>query len=110
MSKHTHHHTLQVSKAVYASTTKSQLNLNKQRANESQPALTYPDISFAVENFEEAFESLVMSRLQGMHTHCYITDRDIATALAVHVHVLQLLHAHSNASEQDVAGHHSGCR
>ena len=50
---------LQVSKAVFASTTKSQLNLNNQRANESNPTLTYPDISFAVENFEEAFESLV---------------------------------------------------
>lgn len=50
---------LQVSKAVFASTTKSQLNLNNQRADESDPTLTYPDISFAVEGFEEAFESLV---------------------------------------------------
>lgn len=50
---------LQVSKAVYASTTKSQLNLNKKRADDANPTLTYPDISFAVENFEEAFESLV---------------------------------------------------
>ena len=50
---------LQISKAVYASTTKSQLNLNNQRASEHNPTVTYPDISFAVENFEEAFESLV---------------------------------------------------
>ena len=58
----------QVSKAVYASTTKSQLNLDKRRANDPNPTVTYPDISFAVDNFEEAFESLVcfalhMSRL-----------------------------------------------
>lgn len=50
---------LQVSKAVYASTAKSQLNLNNKRANDATPTLTYPDISFAVENYEEAFESLV---------------------------------------------------
>lgn len=53
---------LQVSKAVFASTTKSQLNLKNQRVDESNPTLTYPDISFAVENFEEAFESLVSLR------------------------------------------------
>lgn len=50
---------LQVRKAVYASTTKSQLNLNNQKVEESNPNLTYPDMSFAVDNFEEAFESLV---------------------------------------------------
>ena len=54
---------LQVSKAVYASTTKTQLNLDKRRERESNPLVTYPDIAFAVENFEEAFESLVCSPL-----------------------------------------------
>ncbi|KAL0045379.1 hypothetical protein WJX82_005344 [Trebouxia sp. C0006] len=54
-------HVVQVSKAVYASTTKSQLNLNNKRANDANPTLTYPDISFAVENFEEAFESLLLT-------------------------------------------------
>ena len=44
---------------MYASTTKSQLNLNNKRADDANPTLTYPDISLAVENFEEAFESLV---------------------------------------------------
>lgn len=60
--------TVEVSKAVYASTTKSQLNLNNQRANESAPTLTYPDISFAVENFEEAFESLLLTQ----PSQCYL--------------------------------------
>ena len=62
---------LQVSKAVFASTTKSQLNLNNQRADESNPTLTYPDISFAVENFEEAFESLVrLHKAASWLCHC----------------------------------------
>ncbi|KAL3143466.1 hypothetical protein ABBQ38_002277 [Trebouxia sp. C0009 RCD-2024] len=60
--------TVQVTKAVFASTTKSQLNLNNQRANESNPTLTYPDISFAVENFEEAFESLMLTQ----PSQCYL--------------------------------------
>lgn len=51
--------TLQVSKAVYASTTKSQLSLTNRKIDEANPSLTYPDMSFAVDNFEEAFESLV---------------------------------------------------
>ena len=52
-------HGLQVRKAVYASTTKSQLNLTNRKVEESNPSLTYPDMSFAVDNFEEAFDSLV---------------------------------------------------
>lgn len=54
-------HVVQVSKAVYASTTKSQLNLKNKKGNDANPTLTYPDISFAVENFEEAFESLLLT-------------------------------------------------
>lgn len=61
-------HTVQVSKAVYASTTKSQLNLNSKRADDANPTLTYPDISFAVENFEEAFESLLLTEPK----QCYL--------------------------------------
>ncbi|DBA75282.1 hypothetical protein WJX77_005189 [Trebouxia sp. C0004] len=61
-------HVVQVSKAVYASTTKSQLNLNNKRANDANPTLTYPDISFAVENFEEAFESLLLTEPK----QCYL--------------------------------------
>ena len=52
---------LQVTKSVYASTTKSQLNLNNRKAEQSAPTLTYPDMSFAVDNFDEAFESLVLA-------------------------------------------------
>ncbi|DBA87122.1 TPA: hypothetical protein ACH3X2_005227 [Trebouxia sp. C0005] len=61
-------HVVQVSKAVYASTAKSQLNLNNKRANDATPTLTYPDISFAVENYEEAFESLLLTEPK----QCYL--------------------------------------
>lgn len=52
-------HALQVRKAVYASTTKSQLNLTNRKMEETNPTMTFPDMSFAVDNFEEAFDSLV---------------------------------------------------
>ncbi len=70
---------------MYASTTKSQLNLNNRRVNEANPTLTYPDISFAVENFEEAFESLVSS-VQPMAlkilTHLYLEPLHSMTCVA----------------------------
>lgn len=69
---------LQVSKAVFASTTKSQLNLTNQRADESNPTLTYPDISFAVEDFEEAFESLVSLQ----QAACCVTVTDTKACIA----------------------------
>lgn len=77
---------LQVSKAVFASTTKSQLNLNNQRADESKPTLTYPDISFAVEDFEEAFESLVSLQ----KTACLLCQSDCKSVVCKQA-VLSLL-------------------
>ena len=40
----------------------SQVNLEGQRSTEERPSVGYPDISFAVEDFDDAFKSLVGSR------------------------------------------------
>jgi hypothetical protein len=50
-----------VSKPVYASTTVTAVNLDSSRAEASTPQPCYPDICFAVDNFDNAFEDLVSS-------------------------------------------------
>ena len=73
---------------MFASTTKSQLNLTNQRADESNPTLTYPDISFAVEDFEEAFESLVSLQ----QVACCVTVTDSSEYQGVHCAALSVFH------------------
>lgn len=53
-----------VSKPVYASTTITAVNLDSSRADASNPQPCYPDICFAVDNFDNAFDDLVSSSLQ----------------------------------------------
>ncbi|WIA11975.1 hypothetical protein OEZ85_012057 [Tetradesmus obliquus] len=49
-----------VSKPVYASTTVTAVNLDSSRAEASNPQPCYPDICFAVDNFDNAFQELVL--------------------------------------------------
>lgn len=80
---------LQVGKAVYVSTTKSQLNLTNRKNEEENPIMTFPDMSFAVDNFEEAFESLVsLNALAVVQVHNDHTARvllPLLDTLAVHI-------------------------
>lgn len=46
-------------KPVYASPTITAVNLDSSRADESNPQPCYPDICFAVDNFDNAFENMV---------------------------------------------------
>lgn len=48
-----------VTKPVFATTTVMAVNLDSSRAEASQPRPCYPDICFAVDNFDNAFEDLV---------------------------------------------------
>lgn len=57
----------QVSKPVYASPTRVDVNLDSSRTGSAEPDVTYPQICFAVDNFDSAFDSLV---LRG-DDHCY---------------------------------------
>lgn len=81
-------HGLLVGKAVYASTTKSQLNLTNRKIEEENP-MTFPDMSFAVDNFEEAFDSLVsLNALAAVQVHNEHTARvllPLLDTLAVHI-------------------------
>lgn len=56
-----------VSKPVYASTTITAVNIDSSRADASNPEPCYPDICFAVDNFDKAFDDLVSSSL---HQRC----------------------------------------
>jgi len=49
----------EVCKVVYASPTKVHLSLDSSRGPSQNPALCYPDIAFAVEDFDHAFSSVV---------------------------------------------------
>eukprot|EP00882_Tetradesmus_deserticola_P012175 GHRQ01012900.1.p1 GENE.GHRQ01012900.1~~GHRQ01012900.1.p1 ORF type:complete len:367 (+),score=137.12 GHRQ01012900.1:584-1684(+) len=49
-----------VSKPVYASITEIAVNMDSSRAEASTPQPCYPDICFAVDNFDNAFEDLVL--------------------------------------------------
>lgn len=61
---------LQVTKPVYASTTKRNLDgLSSNTQREEAPALSFPDICFAVEDSEAVFDTLV-SRLCCMSSAC----------------------------------------
>ena len=40
----------------------AQVNLEGQRSTEQQPNVGYPDISFGVEDFDDAFKSLVRNK------------------------------------------------
>eukprot|EP00210_Caulerpa_lentillifera_P000237 g230.t2 len=51
-----------VSKHVHASTVSAGVNITHKKLNEA--AICYPDICFAVEDFEEAFSSLIVSEVQ----------------------------------------------
>lgn len=50
---------ISVTRPVYASTTVTAVNLDSSRAKDSNPQPCYPDICFAVDNFDNAFEDLV---------------------------------------------------
>ncbi len=52
-----------VSKSVYASPTVTAVNLDSSRASDATPLPCYPNICFAVDNFEDAFEELVGAEL-----------------------------------------------
>lgn len=47
-----------VTKAVYASPTRTLVNLDSAKASQV-PAPSYPSICFAVDNFDDAFEDMV---------------------------------------------------
>jgi hypothetical protein len=48
-----------VTKQVYASPTRTAVNLDDSRGDAAQPEPCYPNICFAVDNFNDAFEDLV---------------------------------------------------
>jgi hypothetical protein len=51
-----------VAKPVFASTSVTAVNLDSSRAKESTPQPCYPDVCFAVDNFDDAFEDLVRAQ------------------------------------------------
>lgn len=53
------HDMITVTKPVFASTTITAVNLDSSRVEASNPQQCYPDICFAVDNFDNAFEELV---------------------------------------------------
>jgi hypothetical protein len=58
-----------VTKAVFASPTETAVNLDSSRAEASNPATCYPQICFAVDNFEDAFEEMVSNRVLESRLH-----------------------------------------
>ena len=50
---------ISVTRPVYASTTVTAVNLDSSRAKDATPQPCFPDICFAVDNFDNAFEDLV---------------------------------------------------
>jgi hypothetical protein len=56
-----------VSRPVFASPTVTAVNLDSSRGEAANPAPCYPDACFAVDNFDAAFEELVLSEPE----HCY---------------------------------------
>lgn len=56
-----------VTKVVHASPSRTPVNLDQSKSEESEPELAYPDICFAVDDFAEAFDSLVLQD----PTDCY---------------------------------------
>lgn len=61
-----------VTKPVFASATETAVNLDSSRASASNPAACYPDVCFAVEDFEDAFGEMV----GGYHCCVLINDYD----------------------------------
>lgn len=59
---------ISVTRPVYASTTVTAVNLDSSRAKDANPQPCYPDICFAVDNFDNTFEDLVS---------CWHTGSDI---------------------------------
>ncbi|MEW5309635.1 MAG: hypothetical protein WDW38_001511 [Sanguina aurantia] len=55
--------TLAVSKEVYASPTRTLVNLSGAKGSSSTPTPSYPNICFAVDNFEDAFDGTVLHQL-----------------------------------------------
>ncbi len=53
-----------VTKQVYASPTRTAVNLDDSRGDAAQPEPCYPNICFAVDNFNDAFDDLVGGRKQ----------------------------------------------
>lgn len=60
---------ISVTRPVYASTTVTAVNLDSSRAKDATPQPCYPDICFAVDNFDNAFEDLVSCCCTHTHTH-----------------------------------------
>jgi hypothetical protein len=61
---------ISVTRPVYACTTVTAVNLDSSRAKDSNPQPCYPDICFAVDNFDNAFEDLVRHSWQNYrHQH-----------------------------------------
>ena len=72
---------LQVTKPVYASTTRRSLDgLRSNSQREEAPALSFPDICFAVEDSEAVFDTLV-SRLCWRSSACLQGMHDAACAM-----------------------------
>lgn len=59
---------ISVTRPVYACTTVTAVNLDSSRAKDSNPQPCYPDICFAVDNFDNAFEDLVSISTTGAST------------------------------------------
>ncbi|KAI8473865.1 MAG: hypothetical protein J3K34DRAFT_518589, partial [Monoraphidium minutum] len=56
-----------VSRPVFASPTVTAVNLDSTRGEAAAPAACYPDTCFAIDNFDAAFDDLVLSEAD----HCY---------------------------------------
>lgn len=61
-----------VTHPVYASTTVTAVNLDSSRAKDANPQPCYPDICFAVDNFDNAFEDLVRQLRAHWQLHMHV--------------------------------------
>lgn len=64
---------ISVTRPVYASTTVTAVNLDSSRAQDSNPQPCYPDICFAVDNFDNTFEDLVSHTAAGFMPRAWVT-------------------------------------
>ncbi|GAB4820146.1 hypothetical protein N2152v2_007192 [Parachlorella kessleri] len=64
----------EVCKVVYASPTKVHLSLDSSRGPSQNPALCYPDIAFAVEDFDHAFSSVVLTEPEDCYSVLLYSD------------------------------------
>lgn len=88
-----------VSKPVYASTTVTAVNLDSSRAEASNPQPCYPDICFAVDNFDNAFQDLVLEDADKCYCVVLHAVLDSYEQAADH-HYPDLAAAHASSSRQ----------